>query len=178
MTDTTNPPAGEHHPCVQSEPGTPHAKRPTTLLGPRLGYWCTTCTRGRKRATKVQRRSAHVSGTYGLSPEDVDAIRATMPQNDAGARVCPGCQRATGAVKALAVDHDHRLERAGLPMRETVRGFLCGPCNQLIGRWTPTALLRLAAYQIDPPAFDALGTHQDEPRYRLEARIVPKQIDG
>src|SRR6187549_1728171 len=174
MKATDIPPAGEHHPCVQSEPGTPHARRPTELLGPRLGWWCPTCRRQRERATKAQTRSATVSRTYGLSPDDVDAVRATMPQNSAGARVCPGCQRATGAAKALATAHDHRLERQGLPMRETVRGFLCGPCNQTIGRYSAEALLRLAQYKIDPPAFDALGTHQDEPRFRLEARIVPK----
>jgi Recombination endonuclease VII len=159
------------NPCVNAGDDRNHQKRVTTLLGPRLGYWCATCRRERNKAGRTARRAAHVERTYGLSPADVELIVASMPVNAAGVPVCPGCQRATGTRKALAADHDHEMERMGLPMRETVRGFLCGPCNQTIGRYGVEALLRLAAYLVAPPAFDALGTHPN--LNKLQWRIVP-----
>lgn len=147
----------EHVPCVNAESDKNHQKRPTTLLGPRLGYWCVTCVRARKKGQKVKRRAYHLERTFGLSTEDVAKIRATMPVNANGVRVCPGCRRATGARRALAADHDHAKERLGFPPRETVRGFLCGPCNRVIGLYGPAALRRLADYVEDPPAPRALG---------------------
>jgi hypothetical protein len=143
--------------CVHAGDDSNHAKRPTTLLGPRLGYWCTTCRRQRIKEQKTARRTYHLIKTYGISPEDVALIVAMMPTNRAGVKVCPGCLTATGARKALAADHDHRLAERGLPARETVRGFLCGPCNQTIGRYGPAGLRRLADYLENPPAPRALG---------------------
>lgn len=147
------------NPCVNAAGDTNHGKRPTTLLGPRLGWWCVTCQRARRKAQRAGVRQSHVERTYGLSEADVAAIRAVMPTNGAGVPVCFGCQRATGAAKALAVDHDHELERRGLPMRETVRGFLCGPCNEAVGRMSVYTLRRLADYKENPPAFRALHTN-------------------
>lgn len=138
-----------------------HQKRATELLGPRLGFWCATCRRARKKGAKAKVRAARQVRVYGLSPEDVAAIRSTMPRNAAGVPVCPGCLRATGATKSLATDHDHVKERLGLPARETVRGFLCGPCNQTIGRYDIAGLLRLANYLKNPPAPRALGLIKD-----------------
>jgi Recombination endonuclease VII len=148
-----------HEPCKQADGDPAHAKRPTTRSGPRSPWLCATCRRAKTAATKLNRRAAHVERTYGLSAEDVELIRSTMPVNVDGKRVCPGCLRATGERKALATDHDHALERAGHPIRETVRGFLCGPCNQVIGRFSPAALRRLANYVEDPPAPKVLDTN-------------------
>jgi hypothetical protein len=89
--------------------------------------------------------------------------------------VCPGCLTATGAAKALACDHSHELERQGLPMRETIRGILCGPDNQLIGRCSPAHLLRLLLYVLDPPAFGVLGTH---PEHRSIADRLAEAVGG
>jgi hypothetical protein len=92
--------------------------------------------------------------------------------------VCPVCERATGAVKALAADHCHHRERAGFPMRDTVRGFLCGPDNQLIGRLGPDALIRALIYVLDPPAPGALGSayHDYADDFRLDPDLVERLV--
>jgi hypothetical protein len=138
--------------CKSAGDDLAHQKRPATQPGPR----CATCWREVKRERKAKARAMHVARTYGLSQDDVDAIKATMPTNAAGIPVCPGCLYATGASKALAIDHDHVLERRGLPARETVRGILCGPDNQVIGLGL-ARLKRLVAYLENPPAPEALG---------------------
>jgi hypothetical protein len=149
--------------CVNAGTDTAHQKRKTTLLGPRLGWWCVTCVRARNKANKTKTRTTYLEKTYGLSTEDVQAIRDEMPKNASGVPVCPICRRATGATKELAADHDHALERQGLPIRETIRGFLCGQCNyNLIGRYGIESLKRAIDYLEHPPAFRALGTHVDE----------------
>lgn len=65
------------------------------------------------------------------------------------------CQKATGATKALAVDHRHS--------DNLVRGLLCSPCNVLIGRAGDDVMffIRGIEYLTNPPAVDALGG----PRY-------------
>lgn len=90
---------------------------------------------------------------FDLSRADVEAIDDAQRGADGAVR-CYGCQRATGAARALAYDHDHRLGDT----RPAVRGRLCAPCNRLIGhlRDDPQALLRLGLYLIDPPAQRAL----------------------
>jgi hypothetical protein len=140
------------NPCVNAGNDKNHAKRATTQLGPRLGFWCTTCIRERKRTKKTKAREAHVARTYGLSAEDVEKLLDDMPKNKNGVPVCPGCLFATGASKALATDHDHDLEALGIPIRETVRGLLCSTCNQTIGKYGVAGLKRLIEYQINPPA--------------------------
>lgn len=66
---------------------------------------------------------------------------------------CYICQRATGATKKLAVDHDHKCCPKPPTCGECTRGELCGPCNKLIGhvRDNPETLRRAAHYLIDPP---------------------------
>jgi hypothetical protein len=71
----------------------------------------------------------HRRYTYGLSPEDHDALLRHQ-----GGR-CPICDRSD---LPLVVDHDHRSGR--------VRGLLCGPCNRAIGHLRDSAVVcRLAA---------------------------------
>lgn len=149
-----------NNPCAGAvgEP-CPHRAPAVTRTGPRSPWLCATC---RRRVRDARRRSGalkRLERVYGLSGADLGVLRASLPLNARGVPVCPGCHQATGAVKALAVDHDHTLERAGLPIRETVRGLLCGPCNQLVGRYGVQALERLIDYLKDPPAFRVLGTH-------------------
>lgn len=131
-----------------------HARRPVDESG-----WCHSCRGARKRARRRSQRHSSVSRLYGLSPDDLERLRAALPIRR-GKRVCPGCEISTGAAKALAVDHDHELERQGWPKRETVRGLLCGPCNQIVGRMgdDPVRLIRLGMYLVDPPAPRVLGT--------------------
>lgn len=124
-----------------------HRKRPAPHPGPR----CATCHR---KAGKRRRRQAHESRTrrtYGITAEDYTALYEAQ-----GGR-CYGCQRATGAGKALAVDHDHDC-REGHPVkqgcRKCVRGLLCSTCNRIIGhlRDDPDAFERFAGYLRRPPA--------------------------
>jgi hypothetical protein len=113
-------------------------------------------------------KQGRLERVYGLSADDVEAIRAEMPVNAKGEPVCPGCLTATGASKALAADHDHDLEDQGLPMRDTIRGFLCSSDNQLIERLGVNGLQRLIDYLLDPPAPRALAK-LDRERRTLES---------
>jgi hypothetical protein len=81
-----------------------------------------------------------VQKTYSLGPGQYDQLYEFQ-----GGK-CWLCQRATGARKRLAVDHNHETGE--------VRGLLCGPCNKLIGwyRDSPETFERAAAYLRQPPA--------------------------
>lgn len=72
--------------------------------------------------------------TYALEPGDYNILYTQQVGR------CAICLWATGKARRLAVDHDHKTGR--------VRGLLCGPCNQFIGRMgdSPAAFLRAAAY--------------------------------
>lgn len=65
--------------------------------------------------------------------------------------VCAICLRARGLSKALQVDHDHKLEAEGYPIRQTVRGLLCGRDNQRIG-WFEAKPERILNYLANWPA--------------------------
>lgn len=115
--------------------------RKVTAPGPR----CATCHRDRKKAAKEAAWANHIFKTYGLTKEQYDALYAHHNGK------CFICQRATGATKRLAVDHDHGTG--------FVRGLLCGPCNKVIGHFRddPEALQRGAYYLRQPPAFRVIG---------------------
>lgn len=95
---------------------------------------CVTHTGKFVRQQRAKRHASHVERTYGISGEDAHELLLLQ-----GGR-CWLCQRATGATKALAVDHDHGTGE--------VRGRLCGPCNQFIGRLSddPATAQRLVSY--------------------------------
>lgn len=114
-------------PCKDCEPG---SKRPAPFAGPR----CATHYRAFRKEQKTRGHERMVIKTYGLSPEEY--ARRYLEQ---GGR-CAICQVATGATKRLAVDHNHKTG--------VVRGLLCGPCNQFIGRLrdSPEAFLRAYKY--------------------------------
>lgn len=89
---------------------------------------------------------------YGLALGDYDRLYEFQ-----GGK-CYICQRATGATKKLAVDHNHNCDQ-GHPRenacRECVYGLLCGPCNKdVIGhlRRDVAAFRRAIDYLENPPA--------------------------
>lgn len=96
---------------------------------------CTTHLRRFKVRQRQLARSSHVERTYDISAPDAAALLVYQKGR------CWICRKATGATKALAVDHDHADDWA--------RGRLCGVCNQFIGRQLgddPNAALRLVGY--------------------------------
>lgn len=113
------------------------ARQISPRSGPRKPR-CETHQRQHEKAKRARQAEARVMRTYGLEPGEYDELYAYQ-----GGR-CAICQRATGKVKRLAVDHDHET---GEP-----RGLCCGPCNLVIlGRYGPDALQRALDYLDDPP---------------------------
>lgn len=115
----------------------------TTKTGaPVPGNRCVTHWRAEKARVRQQSHGRAVT-KYGITGEEYAALKASQ-----GGK-CFICQRATGARKALAVDHDHDLGFG----RHSVRALLCGPCNHdLIGRYDVAALQRAIEVLTDPPA--------------------------
>lgn len=81
---------------------------------------CATHRTERKVAKRKKARASSVERKYDISADDNQALY--VYQNGR----CWICQKATGASKNLAVDHDHA--------DDWVRGRLCSTCNQFIGR--------------------------------------------
>ena len=115
--------------------------RPAPHPGPR----CATHHRERKNAQKEAAWARGIKERYGITPEQYWALYAAQGGS------CYICQRATGKVKRLAVDHDHA--------NGYVRGLLCGVCNKLLGhmRDDPDMAYRVADYLVNPPAFNSIG---------------------
>lgn len=119
--------------CVDCQAG---AKRKVVYPGPRCREHHIKVTQARTAKT----HDAYVVKTYGLRPGQYAEIYAAQ-----GGR-CYICERATGATRRLAVDHDHA---SGY-----VRGLLCKPCNRMLGlaRDDVEFFRRAIAYLDDPPA--------------------------
>jgi hypothetical protein len=122
------------------------SKREAKYPGPR----CTTHHRERKRAVSTSNHARRVENTYGITGEEYQAIY------DAQGGRCYICQRATGARRRLAVDHDHTCTAGHDPnvgCRLCVRGLCCKQCNYiLLGRYSVEMLRRAISYLNDPPA--------------------------
>lgn len=109
---------------------------------------CTHCKRsgGRQRS-----HATHVEVTYGITEDEYQQILAAQ------GGVCAICEGSRGY--NLHVDHDHALERQGVPTRNTVRGLLCRACNARLlpaARDKVATLERAIVYLNDPPAFRVL----------------------
>lgn len=118
-------------------------KRPSPFDGR-----CATDNKAYRAEQKAHKRAVRGKRIYGIDREQQERLLAY--QHD----VCYICQVATGASKALAVDHDHATGEA--------RGRLCSSCNQMIGRLRddPEAFFRAAIYLCHPPSRDALARTQ------------------
>lgn len=124
--------------CKDCEPG---VKRPAPFPGPR----CATHHRERHAALREASHARHVAATYGLKEGQYEELYAAQ------GGVCYICERATGKVRKLAVDHDHKTGY--------VRGLLCKPCNSMLAhlRDDLDMVTRLFSYLNYPPAFDVIG---------------------
>ena len=109
--------------------------RPLGHPGPR----CATCWRAVQKHRKEQAHGRHVQATYGIDALTYDMLLEAQDGK------CAICLRATGAVKKLAVDHDHGTGE--------IRGLLCVLCNRyLLGYAGEETLRRALAYLQEPPA--------------------------
>lgn len=93
-----------------------------------------------EREQRRARRERYVERVYKITAAMYRILEAFQ-----GGR-CWGCRRATGALKELAVDHNHRTGE--------VRMLLCSTCNQIVGHFrdNPEALIRLGLAIMDPPS--------------------------
>lgn len=113
------------------------SKRPAPYAGPR----CASHHRAVRTARSTATHGRYIEATYGITEAQYEAIL------DVQGRRCFICQRATGARRRLAVDHDHATGE--------VRGCLCTPCNRdVLGhlRDDVEALQRAIDYLTNPPA--------------------------
>lgn len=117
----------------------PKYPRATPFGGPRSPR-CASHYRQSVKASKAGTRERRVQKIYGLKPGQYGEIY--LYQGGA----CAICRRATGATRALSVDHDHKTG--------FVRGLLCRPCNDLLGhiRDDRETAVRIARYLTRPPA--------------------------
>jgi hypothetical protein len=91
---------------------------------PYPGPRCCTCHRAKKKADKARNRDVYVSRTYSLTPSQYRAVL------DAQNGKCYICRRATGATKAMPVDHSHSCCPGKTSCGKCVRAICCGPCNK------------------------------------------------
>jgi hypothetical protein len=98
---------------------------------------------------------------YGITPAEYQAVK------DYQGGVCFICQKATGAVRRLAVDHDHSTG--------VLRGTICRYDNRLLGhaRDSIEFFERCIEYLRNPPAVAVLG----ERVAPLEAARLTKNED-
>lgn len=118
----------------------------TRRKAPHPGPRCATHHRRVREKRRRASHAGHVTKTYGITAEEYDAIRKAQ-----GGK-CYICQRATGARRRLAVDHDHDTGY--------VRGLLCKTCNyRVLGhlRDDTEAFQRAIDYINNPPAFGVIG---------------------
>lgn len=128
--------------CVDCKREGITTRRVAKYPGPR----CATHHRLKRKQRRDYNHAEHIGRTYGITAEEYQAIYEAQ-----GGR-CYICQRATGARRKLAVDHDHD---SGY-----VRGLLCRPCNhKVLGhlRDDTEALQRAINYLNNPPAFGVIG---------------------
>lgn len=117
-------------------------KRKASYPGPR----CATHHRAFKKQRRDYSHADHIGKTYGITAEEYRAIHQAQHGK------CYICQRATGARRRLAVDHDHDTGY--------VRGLLCRTCNyKILGhlRDDTEAFQRAIDYINNPPAFAVIG---------------------
>lgn len=110
-----------------------------TRSAPNPGPRCASHHRLVKKARSLVSHGQAIQKKYGITAEDYDNLYKFQ-----GGK-CAICQRATGARRRLAVDHNHATGE--------VRGLLCSICNKLLGqaRDSPEFFVRAAEYLTAPP---------------------------
>jgi len=123
------------------------ATRPDGSLQP--GPRCVTHHRAARKRTKNRAHERRIETTYSITPEDYQALYELQGGH------CFICGVATGKVRRLSVDHDHKICTDHSPVMgcpKCIRGLLCLRCNQLIGWYGIESLCRAVFYLQNPPA--------------------------
>lgn len=117
--------------------------RKADYVGPR----CYTCHRAVVRTRQDRAFDQRLRATYGITAEQY------WQQYERQGRRCAICQRATGASKKLAVDHNHSCCSTTPTCGTCNRGLLCATCNKTLGHYRddPAAFARAAEYLRNPP---------------------------
>ena len=87
-----------------------------------------------KQKKRVSRDRPHLMERYGLTPEDYDAM---LRAQDGKCAICGREDSGRSDKRSLCVDHDHDTG--------AVRGLLCDPCNNGLGRFNDDPSLLMAA---------------------------------
>lgn len=108
----------------------------------------------RARRKALASRRHHLKTKHNMTLEQYEELKAYQ------GGVCYLCRRATGASKALAVDHDHAKAREecshdhNSSCENCWRGIICSHCNDMlaIARDEREFFARAARYLARPPA--------------------------
>lgn len=139
--------------CINAR-DTKHRARPAVHGGPRSPR-CVTCQRAYERAARAKSRATRIVRVYNLTDDERAALKAWQ-----GGR-CYVCRVATGRTKELAVDHDHTCCPGPTSCGKCIRALVCGPCNQMLGRWnSPVKLARAARVLLFHPAQKFLAAYR------------------
>lgn len=82
------------------------------------GRVCVTCQKGGRRHTT---KDARLQESFNISMEQWQALLASQ------GGLCAICR---GKRPMYDTDHDHGLQKAGVPIEKTIRGLLCKRCNR------------------------------------------------
>ena len=123
-------------------------ERKAPFPGPR----CSTHYREKKNADKARAHARHIWNVYQITEIEYNAIK------EAQGGKCYICRVANGTARALAVDHDHRIEKTH-GVRASIRAILCRSCNSLLAdaRNDPDRLRRAIEVLEKRPAQEVLN---------------------
>lgn len=88
------------------------------------GKICDTC---RSHSAHEGTKNARLQETYTITLDEWKAVLAAQGNVCA---ICKGKRFGRRKRPRYDVDHDHALERAGVPILECLRGLLCPRCNR------------------------------------------------
>ena len=147
------------HQCIDCKAGR-GGIRPRPIVEGVTPARCRTHLREFNTRQRKQARARQVERTYDITAEDNHELFLFQ-----GGR-CWLCRKATGATKSLAVDHDH--------VTNEVRGRLCGPCNQFIGKLgdDPDAARRLVSYLTGDTPYRRLKAQQTLEAAEFHGRVL------
>jgi hypothetical protein len=123
----------------------------TQLSVPRANQrkkYCYKCELAVRKQRLDAAHDTYICKTYGVPPGTYKKLYEFQ-----GGK-CYICQRATGATRRLAMDHDHACCASTPTCGQCNRGLLCKPCNRLLGHARDDAMFfgRAVDYLIYPPA--------------------------